>query len=111
MNIEKGKIGEDVACGYLQEKGLKLLKRNYRTPYGEIDLIMRDGNVLVFVEVKYRTSDHWGDPLESVNRRKQYKIQSVADHYLYCYGTNSLCRFDVVGILKDEINWVKGVFS
>ncbi len=93
-----------MAAAYLIEKGYQLVECNYRTSYGEIDLIMRQGSTIVFCEVKYRASDAYGDPLEAVNKRKQRKISHVAMLYYMTHGysQNTQCRFDVIGIYGDE---------
>lgn len=106
----KGELAELRACEYLQKQGLTLLERNYRVSYGEIDLIMQDQDIIVFVEVKFRSSVRYGDPLEAVDLRKQAKITSVARHYLATLQNERLCRFDVIGILGNKIRWVKGAF-
>lgn len=111
MNFSKGKYGESLACAYLQKHGLKLLEKNFRTPIGEIDLIMLEQETIVFVEVKYRSSLRFGNPLESVDLRKQRKIKQVSYYYLSRFTHWPACRFDVLGIIGTEIYWVKGAFA
>ena len=99
-----GDRGETLALGYLVQKGYVPVKRNYRTRRGEIDLILNDGNTLVFVEVKLRRGTGFGDPLEAVTARKQTRIRLVAEQYLAEKGQDfaggfDAMRFDVVGIL------------
>lgn len=106
-----GEYGEFLARQYLEEQGLQTLKSNYRTKYGEIDLIMEENGVIVFVEVRYRSSDRFGNPLETVDWQKQRKIRRVAAMFLAGLNYEPVCRFDVVGILETQINWVKGAFS
>lgn len=103
---------EQAAAAYLQARGLSVIEQNYRNRSGEIDLIARDGDYLVFVEVKYRKSGGSGDPAEAVDARKQQKIRSVARYYLYSrgYGEDTLCRFDVVAVLGSEIRWIRDAF-
>jgi putative endonuclease len=95
-----GAWGEDLALRYLTRQGYTLVERNFRKRRGEIDLIVRNGQTLVFVEVKLRRSTGFGDPLEAVTARKQATIRSLAEQYL---ADNQLdfdtLRFDVVGIL------------
>ncbi len=100
------------AAAFLVEKQCVILERNYRCRAGEVDLIVRDGNYLVFVEVKYRRSAQTGDPLEAVNYAKQKKISRTALWYLqsHGYGLDVPCRFDVVGICQDQITWMKDAF-
>lgn len=108
---DKGKYGENLACEYLKQQGLKLRTRNYRNFRGEIDLIMEEDDIIVFIEVKYRTSERFGNPLEAVDWKKQQKIKRIAYIYMANLKNEPRCRFDVVGILGADIQWVKGAFS
>ncbi len=96
-----GKWGEEKAVEFLNAKGYKILERNYKNKIGEIDLIALDQKTICFVEVKCRRSLAYGQPYESVTRRKQIKIAQVALIFLkYHFGhTNIHARFDVVSIL------------
>jgi putative endonuclease len=88
---------------YLIQNGYTLVERNYRTRRGEIDLIVRKDDTLVFVEVKLRRGTGFGDPLEAVTPRKQHTLRSVAEHYLYTKSAHyDTLRFDVIGILADR---------
>jgi putative endonuclease len=99
-NQSSGAWGEDLALRYLLRRGYRLLERNYRQRRGEIDLIVRDDEVLVFVEVKLRRSKGFGDPLEAVTARKQATIRSLAEQYLAESQPDfETLRFDVIGIL------------
>ncbi|MBC8336118.1 MAG: YraN family protein [Anaerolineales bacterium] len=80
-NQKIGGWGEEIAAVYLQEKGYQLVDRNVRTPYGEIDLIVRRDEITVFVEVKTRTSARYGYPEESINARKQEHMFAAAEYY------------------------------
>lgn len=94
-----GREGEQLAERYLREKGYKLLERNYRCPVGELDLIVLDRRTVVFVEVKTRAGYRFGNPLESVDRRKQKKIIGAARFFLSQHRLHDRdARFDVVGI-------------
>lgn len=108
-----GKQAEANACQFLETKGFKLLARNYYCRFGEIDLIMKDRDEIVFVEVRQRASDHVLSPVESVNLTKQRKLIKTATHYLQQqrWFDKVSCRFDVVGITQDEIEWIKDAFS
>jgi len=114
--MNKGTYYEELACQFLEKHGLVLLERNYRTRSGEIDLIMRQGATLVFVEVKYRSTSTYGNPLETVTRAKQKRIKRTALFYLAqtncCYDA---VRFDVLGIIQMgqsmKYLWVKGAFE
>lgn len=110
-----GDAAEDAALHHLQDRGLQLLARNYRTPGrggGEIDLIMRtpDGTT-VFVEVRKRASASHGGALASVGVGKQRRIIFAARHYLMQLGTLPPCRFDVIGIEPGGIEWLQGAFD
>lgn len=80
-NQKIGRWGEGIAAEHLQKHGYELVDRNVRTPYGEIDLIFRRGEITVFVEVKTRTSARYGYPEESINARKQEHMLAAAEHY------------------------------
>lgn len=103
---------EEKAAKYLEEKGYRILERNFYSRFGEIDLIARDGKYLVFIEVKYRASVRGGHPLEVVDSRKQNRIRKSAYFYLMRYGflENTACRFDVIGILGEEITHIENAF-
>ena len=79
---KEGLSGEDAACEYLQAKGYKIIKRNFRCYSGEIDIIAAKGNVIAFIEVKTRSNTHYGLPREAVTNSKQKKIRRVAETYL-----------------------------
>ncbi len=107
-----GSFYEQQAATFLEERGWHVLERNYRCSQGEIDLICRDKEALVFVEVKYRSDDCFGEPMEAVDGRKQGRIRKTAAVYL---GKRKLpfdtpCRFDVVGIGNRGIELVENAF-
>ena len=97
-----GRWGEERAVEFLGAKGYKVLEKNYQNKLGEIDLVVSDGKVICFVEVKARRSLAYGQPFESVTRHKQRKISQVALSYLKRrFGTVDIyARFDVVSIIK-----------
>ena len=80
-NQRIGKWGEEVAAEYLAGRGYEILARNARTPYGEIDIVAKQGEIVIFVEVKTRTSNKMGLPEESINTRKRQHMLSAAEHY------------------------------
>lgn len=82
FNKLMGDKGESFACNFLKKKKMKILERNFQTALGEIDIIARDKNEIVFVEVKTRSSNKFGEPKESVNEHKQNTIRKVAKIYL-----------------------------
>ena len=100
-----GRYGEDLACKYLQAKGYKILKRNFRCRrFGEIDIVASKAEVLSFIEVKTRASLRYGMPAEAVTLAKQRKIYRVAQYYLQCEGLTSripMLSFDVVEIIVE----------
>ena len=106
-----GKIGEKKAAEFLKKKGYKIIEVNYKTHYGEIDIIASKKRCIVFVEVKARESDAFGRPGEAVNYYKQQKIRKVATTYLkFNKKIDASCRFDVIEILGDEINHIENAF-
>lgn len=96
-----GDKGENLAARYLRNQGLRIITRNYRCPLGEIDIVARDGQTLVFVEVKTRLYDDQGvTPEDQVNATKQHQITKAARYYLGRYGTvQPPARFDVVAVV------------
>ena len=111
----RGTAAEDAALAHLLRAGLTLLERNYRTPGrggGEIDLVMRaPGGTLVFVEVRARGSATHGGAAASVGANKQRRIVLAARHYLMRHKSPPACRFDVVAIDGDHIEWLKAAFD
>lgn len=100
--MKLGSAGEDIAAKYLQKQGYKILQRNFRSRYGEIDIICALEHSLVFVEVKTRTNTSFGSPEESITKTKQQHIHKVALIYLKEYPLPfKEIRFDVIGILMD----------
>lgn len=116
MNTRRtGDRGERIALRYLAGKGYEVVERNYRTRYGEIDLILRDEETLVFVEVKLRRGTGYGGPLESVTPSKQEQIRAIAEQYLAeAEPEYEELRFDVIGVLENpaapEIEHVEHAF-
>ena len=97
--ISLGKSGEDPACRELERRGYAILARGYRTRYGEIDIVARDGPTLVFVEVKARTDDRYGEGADAVTLHKQAKMTAMAEDYMARRRLRDIpCRFDVVAI-------------
>jgi putative endonuclease len=97
-----GNEGEDMAVGFLKEKGYAILCRNYKTPLGEADIIARDKETTVFVEVKARSSARFGEPFEAVDGRKQERLRRIALWYQKKEGRESPIRFDVISITRKE---------
>ncbi len=112
-----GDAAETLAARYLQQQGLSIRERNYRTRLGELDLICEDGNTLVFVEVRYRRHAHYGSGLESVDRRKQDKLVKSALYYLQTHPSlaSRPARFDVIAVApgadEPRIDWIRNAFD
>lgn len=112
-----GDQAEQLACQYLHERGLKTLVRNFHCSRGELDVIMEDGETIVFVEVRYRRNSHFGDGAESVTKTKQGKLISSALYYLQQHPefNDRPSRFDVVAITnlqqQSDIDWIKNAFT
>lgn len=109
------KIGSDkekLAVEYLKKYNIDILAMNYRTKQGEIDIIGKDGECIVFIEVKYRSSTTYGYPEEAVNISKQRKIRSVATYFMITHNISmdSQVRFDVISILGNQINHIRNAF-
>lgn len=112
-----GEHYERIACAHLQQHGLRLLESNANSRHGELDLIMRDGETLVFVEVRYRRSARSGDGLDSVGPAKRAKLVRAASLWLAAHPEHARrsCRFDVVALAGDEaaprLEWLRSAFD
>lgn len=108
---EEGQQGEDTAIGTLKRKGYKILERNYRNRFGEIDIVAEEGGYLVFIEVKKRNTAAFGDPFHAINAAKRRHIIRSAMFYLKanrCFERK--IRFDVVGVDREDVKIVKHAF-
>lgn len=108
-----GTAYEDKACEYLKEKGYKIIERNFRAYKGEIDIVAKDGEYLVFVEVKFRAKNSFGYSAEAVDIHKQKVLYQVAENYLALHQKyrGCPCRFDVIAIDNDTINHIANAFG
>ncbi len=108
-----GRHAEDMAAAYLQQRGLKLVVRNYHCRFGEIDLIARDGKTLVFIEVRMRTSNGFGGAAASITATKRHKLLRTARYYLSATARAPACRFDalLVNGSDNSIEWLKNAFE
>ena len=110
-----GQLYEQLALVYLQQQGLQLIQQNFQCKAGEIDLVMRDHDCLVFVEVKYRASSAFGGALAAVTQAKQQKLLRASRWYLQQHNaTTSACRLDVLAIEGQppyQYNWIKNAIS
>ncbi|WP_354668307.1 YraN family protein [Colwellia sp. E2M01] len=114
---DKGRISELFAEKYLIEQGLTLVARNFHSRQGEVDLIMREGNTYVFVEVKYRKNNSFGGAISAIPHSKQTKIKHCVTFYLHQAGLNeynTACRVDVIALVGDikqpKVTWLKNAF-
>jgi putative endonuclease len=118
-NQQIGHWGEEQAAMYLRAQGLEILAHNVRTPYGELDLIAREGEVLVFVEVKTRSSDRFGHPEDAVDMAKQQHVLNAIEHYLLNLALPwpGDWRVDVIAVLGrpgeqvPQVEWFRHAFS
>lgn len=114
---EIGQRAENLARDFLISRGLELVATNYRCRRGEIDLVMRNEETLVFVEVRFRRRSNYGSGAESIDGRKQAKLIATAQHYLkeHARSLDNPCRFDVVSISMDhghdEVEWIQNAFQ
>ncbi|GHB31037.1 YraN family protein [Salinicola rhizosphaerae] len=111
----RGQAIEAATATWLSERGLELVTRNHHAKGGEIDLIMRDGDCLVFVEVRHRRDAAYGHPLETVTPAKQKRIVKAARFYLHSQRLSCACRFDVVGVTGTApdlvFDWIRAAFD
>jgi len=111
---KSGVLAEQLAAQYLQQQGLKLLQTNYSCRFGEIDLILQDGESLVFAEVRMRSSAAFGGAAASIDARKQAKLLKTAQFYLSELKRIPPCRFDAVLMQASDlqqIEWIKNAFT
>jgi len=112
--IKPGALAEQLAAQYLQQQGLKLLQLNYSCRFGEIDLILQDGDTHVFAEVRLRSGSAFGGAAASIDARKQAKLVRTAQHYLSRLQRIPPCRFDAVLLQSTDmknIEWIKNAFT
>lgn len=108
----RGAAAEDLAQSHLEERGLTLVERNFRCRAGEIDIIMRDSDVLVFVEVRLRNREDHVTGAESITRSKLQRLARTAEMYLHMHpdAVDSECRFDVISI-GNSVEWIRNAFT
>ena len=114
LRHEIGKIGEELACKYLEDNGYKIVERNFEAKQGEIDIIALDKQEIVFIEVKTRTSKKYGEPAEAVNQTKQKHLIKTIKYYLYIRNLeNEFIRIDIIEIYisknKYKVNHIKQI--
>lgn len=109
---QSGRRGEEEACSFLTERGVRIMERNFHDRNGEIDVIGMDKETLVFFEVRFRKGDRFGTPAESVTAEKQRRICSTALYYLHRSGWGSQIpvRFDVISVTEQGVEWIRDAF-
>ncbi len=107
-----GTVYERRVSAYLEQKGYRILERNFRCRFGEIDVITKKDGYIIFVEVKYRSSGRFGTPMEAVDFRKQQRISNTASYYLYSrhWPSDTPCRFDVAAVSEQSIELIENAF-
>lgn len=112
-NRRLGAAAEQVVRAYLEQHGITVLEMNYRCRQGEVDVIAKDGDYYIFIEVKYRNSIRYGMPEDAVHIKKQHRISQTALYYLYSHGMgeDTPVRFDVAAIMEDHIHYIKNAFD
>ena len=112
---QSGRDAEGHALKHLQQQGLRLLAQNWLCKRGELDLVMLDGDTVVFVEVRYRKNTQWGGALDSIDARKRQKLILAAQYFLQSESrwANHPCRFDVVtrDSATSHLNWLRNAFD
>jgi putative endonuclease len=110
---ERGQAAEAIAAEFLRRQGLAILHRNFRCRFGEIDLIARDGDAIVFVEVRMRGRSDFGGAAESITARKRGRLVKAAGYYLAGERKTPRCRFDAVLVSGPEgrIEWIRDAFG
>jgi len=109
--VNSGAQAEQQAAHYLRQQGLKPVAQNYRSRFGEIDLIMQDGATLVFVEVRLRRTANFGGAAASIDARKQRRLILTAQQYLAGLAHIPPCRFDAVLMDDNDVQWLKNAFE
>ncbi len=114
---ELGKFGENIAANFLKNNGINIIKRNYFTKYGEIDLIGFENETIIFTEVKFRNNNSFGSPIEAITKNKYNRYKNAADQFLQDNNLNyNDIRFDIICIYKNKygneykIEWLKNQY-
>lgn len=110
-NKKLGERGEKEACRYLKKSGWKILERNFKNPFGEVDIIAERKGVIAFVEVKTRLSDIFGLPSEAVNADRKRRYVKAAEFYFTNRPVDCVLRFDIIEIFRGQINHMENAFT
>ncbi len=110
---DTGRVGELRAADYLMNLGYRILHLNWKAPRSrhELDIVALDGDTIVFVEVKTRSTNRYGDPSDAVDERKMHDLCKAANSYVQCYQINAPARFDIVSVTGTEINHMVDAFT
>ena len=106
-----GRAGERRGADFLRALGYEVLKTNYKTPYGEADIVARDGDTVVFCEVKTRLTETFGTPAEAVGYKKEQRYIRIAEYFLMCAGEELPVRFDVLEVFEGEVRHIVAAFT
>jgi len=109
FNLATGKLGENIAKEYLENKGYKIIEQNYKTKYGEIDLVAKKGNELIFIEVRTKRGEDFGTPEETINKNKLRKLWGNARAYAAWKRWQGPCRIDAVCLVLKYDNTAERV--
>ena len=110
QNKRLGKTGENKAVRYLKGQGYSILERGYKNPFGEVDIIAAKQDIVAFVEVKTRLNENYGAPAEAVDKKRRDKYVQAAKYYFYGKQIDVTVRFDIIEILRGEINHIENAF-
>lgn len=110
-NKKLGKKGEKKARSYLKRAGWKILENNYKTPFGEIDIIANKGETIAFIEVKTRLSDNYGLPSEAVSNERKLRYIRGANYFFTNKIIDCTVRFDIIEVFRGELNHIENAFS
>ena len=102
--------GETRACRFLKKRGFKIVERNFRCPFGEVDIVAEKGGVTAFIEVKTRTSDYFGAPNEAVDERRKQRYRNAVRFYYANRQIDCTVRFDIIEVTNEGINHIENAF-
>ncbi|WP_076412387.1 YraN family protein [Shewanella sp. UCD-KL12] len=105
-----GQAGERLAREFLEQQGLTFVQQNIKYKFGELDLIMKQGEEWIFVEVKYRSSGRYGGAINALGNKQIQRLKRAAEHFIQLNHIDAICRFDLIAIDDDQINWLQNAF-